>query len=206
MPKSPTNRRPATVAALHASALRLFAERGFHATSVSDIVERAGLTRGAFYSNFRDKEELFLALYDVHTDRLLADLAEVADHAAEGEDPVSRMVDHVATRDLGEQRWFIVSMEFTLHAARRPELAAALARHEDRLTAGLAELLERSLRRESRVPEVPAEELARLVVALTEGLTALRLTRGATGEDPVELARRAVPHLVRVLSSPTREP
>ncbi|MEU7162715.1 helix-turn-helix domain-containing protein, partial [Streptomyces chrestomyceticus] len=50
MPKSPTKRRPATVAALTDSALALFAERGFHATSISDIVQQAGLTRGAFYS------------------------------------------------------------------------------------------------------------------------------------------------------------
>ncbi|MFG2226555.1 TetR/AcrR family transcriptional regulator [Streptomyces sp. NPDC048644] len=204
MPKSPTKRRPATVAALTESALALFAERGFHATSISDIVQQAGLTRGAFYSNFQDKEELFLALYDAHTDRLLAELREQVAACTDDPDPLARMFDQLATHDARERSWFLVSMEFTLHAARHPETARALAEHEERLNAGLAELLARGLESAGHTPEVAPTTLARLVVALFEGLTAMRVTHTAT--DPAPLARRALPHLVRALSTPHGSP
>ncbi|MEV5594564.1 TetR/AcrR family transcriptional regulator [Streptomyces sp. NPDC052496] len=202
MPKSPTKRRPATVAALTDSALALFAERGFHATSISDIVQQAGLTRGAFYSNFRDKEELFLALYDAHTDRLLADLRHQVEAFTDDADPVARVFDLLATHDARERSWFLVSMEFTLHAARHPAVARALAEHEERLNTGLAEILDRCLQSSGDAPDVSAAALARLVVALYEGLTAMRVTHPAADTDPTPLARRALPHLVRALGAP----
>ncbi|MEU7230583.1 TetR/AcrR family transcriptional regulator [Streptomyces chrestomyceticus] len=201
MPKSPTKRRPATVAALTDSALALFAERGFHATSISDIVQQAGLTRGAFYSNFRDKEELFLALYDTHTDRLLSQLRDQVEAFADDADPVARVFDLLATHDAQERSWFLVSMEFTLHAARHPDIARALAEHEERLNTGLAEILGRCLASSGHAPDVSATALARLVVALYEGLTAMRVTHTTADADPTPLARRALPHLVRALGA-----
>ena len=44
------------------AASRLFLRNGFVATSLSDIAEEAGVTKGAVYSNFASKEDLFLAL------------------------------------------------------------------------------------------------------------------------------------------------
>ncbi|EYT79587.1 TetR family transcriptional regulator [Streptomyces sp. Tu 6176] len=199
MPKSPTKRRPRTVAGLLASALALFTEKGFHATSVSDIVERAGLTRGAFYSNYRDKEELFLALYDAHTDRLLARLEETAAGLDPRADPVAQFLDRIAERP-EERRWFVVSMEFTLHAARSPETARALAAHEERLTEGLSRLVLRALSATGRRPSVPAEDLTRLIVALSEGLTALQLIRSTRDGDVRGLSHRLVPHLIEALT------
>ncbi|MFF4802213.1 TetR/AcrR family transcriptional regulator [Streptomyces sp. NPDC001351] len=55
---------PITVAALLDAAFELFAEQGYGATSIADIAARAGLTKGAFYSNFDSKDALFLALFD----------------------------------------------------------------------------------------------------------------------------------------------
>ena len=55
-------RRAQTRAALLDAAARVFAERGFGGASVEAIAAEAGYTRGAFYSNFASKEELFVAL------------------------------------------------------------------------------------------------------------------------------------------------
>ena len=46
------------------SAKRLFSQRGYYATSVEDIVESAGLSKGAFYFYFKSKEELFKILVE----------------------------------------------------------------------------------------------------------------------------------------------
>lgn len=50
--------------ALIASAIALFAEKGFAETSTTEIVDRAGLTRGALYHHFADKDQLFEAALD----------------------------------------------------------------------------------------------------------------------------------------------
>ena len=51
-----TTRRQATRERLLDAAFEVFAEQGVHASTVEQIAERAGFTRGAFYSNFTTKE------------------------------------------------------------------------------------------------------------------------------------------------------
>ena len=53
-----------TRAALITAGRRLFAERGFAATSTEQLVSAAGVTRGALYHHFRDKRDLFEAVYE----------------------------------------------------------------------------------------------------------------------------------------------
>src|SRR5919197_960324 len=57
-----------TRAELLRAAARLFVRKGFVATSLSEIAEEAALTKGAVYSNFESKEELFLALLQERAD------------------------------------------------------------------------------------------------------------------------------------------
>lgn len=47
-----------------AVARTLFAERGYAGTALEDLVEQAGMTRGALYHQYRDKRDLFLAVFD----------------------------------------------------------------------------------------------------------------------------------------------
>src|SRR5205807_8475708 len=54
----------ATRAAVIGAARRLCAERGFAATATDDILEEASVSRGAMYHHFRNKEDLFEAVYE----------------------------------------------------------------------------------------------------------------------------------------------
>ncbi len=58
--------------ALLTAARELFAANGFQATRTEEIVQRAGLTRGALYHHFRDKEDLFRAVYEEVTAEVTA--------------------------------------------------------------------------------------------------------------------------------------
>jgi AcrR family transcriptional regulator len=58
------DRSETTRTALLSAARRLFTEGGFAATSTEEIVRAAGVTRGALYHHFRDKEELFQAVFE----------------------------------------------------------------------------------------------------------------------------------------------
>src|SRR2546421_5848491 len=75
----PERRRELTRNALVSSAGELFAERGFHAASLDEIAERAGFTRGAIYSNFENKEELFFAVLERHVNTSLEAFARLID-------------------------------------------------------------------------------------------------------------------------------
>src|SRR5689334_4382607 len=52
------------------------AEKGYPATTVADVIARAGVSRKTFYEQFRDKEDCFLAAYDTGVDLLLGTLRE----------------------------------------------------------------------------------------------------------------------------------
>lgn len=55
-------------------ALGLFVRKGFHGTSINDIMLKVGLTKGAFYSHFESKGDLFLRLIDEFRARLFGKL------------------------------------------------------------------------------------------------------------------------------------
>ena len=57
-------RGEATRTALVRAARELFTERGYAAVGTSEVVKRAGVTRGALYHHFPDKRELFRAAYE----------------------------------------------------------------------------------------------------------------------------------------------
>ena len=71
-------RRAATRAALIAAGRELFAQKGFAGAGREEIVERAGVTRGAMYHHFDSKEALFQAVYEEVEEEVLAHLMVAA--------------------------------------------------------------------------------------------------------------------------------
>jgi AcrR family transcriptional regulator len=202
VPRATTIRRPRTVTALLDAALELFAEQGYGATSIPEICARAGLTKGAFYSNFANKDSLFLALLDRSWERRAAALRR----ALPGEGPGAPIEeDRAAGSGPGvlDRQWTLVSTEFSLHAIRHPEVAALLVEHEDRVRAELAVLVAEALEQGGRLPRVPVDELARMIVAVTEGSDMQVLTHRAAGvtAHPAQGAR-AVTALLEHFSRP----
>lgn len=86
--RTQSERRAATRGALVAAARALFADRGFAGVSREEIVERAGVTRGAMYHYFNSKEDLFRAVYE----EVERDLCEaIATTAMAADDPVEQL-------------------------------------------------------------------------------------------------------------------
>jgi len=70
------------------AAAQLFAERGFHATSMRDIAKAVGMLSGSIYYHFESKEEMLLAVYEDGLRRV----TEIVDEAvAEQSDPWKRL-------------------------------------------------------------------------------------------------------------------
>ncbi len=69
---------------LYAAMVKAVDERGFVATTISDLVEHAGVSRRTFYEHFENKEQCLLCTYDMLVETLTARLAEVDASAGQG--------------------------------------------------------------------------------------------------------------------------
>ena len=168
------------------AALETFAEIGFAAASVEDVCSRGGFTRGAFYSSFRTKDELFAALFARETARNLA-LAEQQLAGIEQEaDPVTAGVERCLAAFRAERTWVLVLTEYRLHAARHPEAAAALQEHVTALHTRLTALIETVADRAGLTLTVPAGQLARAVVAVHDGVVLSQFPDPDAGPDELE--------------------
>jgi AcrR family transcriptional regulator len=87
--RTQAERSHATRAALLASARALFAERGFAGTAREEIVERAGVTRGALHHHFGTKQDLFAAVFEDLEHELAGRIASAAMEA--GKDPRDKL-------------------------------------------------------------------------------------------------------------------
>lgn len=121
------------------AAQRRFFEAGYHATTLDDVADDAGYTKGAVYSTFGSKAGLFLALFDDIVDQRLAAARAIIDPGAPGSEASLRAL---ADQPVEERnaRFLLLSIEFWVHAAREPALLAAFSERYRRLRTSLAEL------------------------------------------------------------------
>lgn len=109
--------KEATRLRLLEAAERLFVRNGYDDTSLDEISEAAGYSRGAFYSNFDDKEQLFLAVMDRWRPNFLSALDDILKQASE---PADRQP---AVREWFSNLWRLkdfvgLQIEFTRSAMR----------------------------------------------------------------------------------------
>jgi AcrR family transcriptional regulator len=190
--KTQAERREETRAQVLAAAARVFAKRGFHATSLEAIADEAGFSRGAVYYNFADKEELFLDLLDRRCAERAQDLRAVfADADADADDDVeatSRQAQVAAQRALdamtGDPEWRALYMEFLAHAARDPAFRRAFARRTDQMRGALEDVVVERTRPVADSLGMEPEQLAVVIDALGTGLWANRMLHGARAVPP----------------------
>ena len=203
----PRRRRVETVERLLDAALETFAEIGFAAASVEDICRRGGFTRGAFYSSFRTKDELFAALFARETARNLAHAEEQLAGLEDEDDPVTAAVERCLSTFRADRTWVLVHTEYALYATRHPEANAALRRHAEELHRRLTALIEAAAARIGIRLTLPANRLARIVLALHDGVVIREVlgggaARGAAGDRAAsDLERTALLLLQRSATS-----
>lgn len=162
-------RQRRTREALVDAAAEAFAARGFHGASVEDITARAGYTRGAFYSNFADKEDLLLAVLDRQDARDVAEVGPLVEGASSPGDLVARLRARGADPDVALQRQLLVH-ELRLHALRHPEVRPRLARWEQAQRAAYRAAVEHLFAASGLPLPADAELVALVVQVLDDGI------------------------------------
>lgn len=119
-------RRAATRERLLDAARDLLARDGIQGASVEHICERAGFTRGAFYSNFASKDDLILAMFNREKGVMFASLRAAADpDSLVGMDPtesIEAIMKRFFILQPADREWFLVHSEFAIHGIRHEEV------------------------------------------------------------------------------------
>ncbi|WP_051247463.1 TetR/AcrR family transcriptional regulator [Nocardioides halotolerans] len=151
-----------------AAGREVFAEVGYQKATLDAIAARAGFSKGAVYSNFAGKDDLFLTLLKHE----VADMRAVLD-AAPGDGSLADDVRLLAATVLGwarDGRAQLVFAEFRAHAAHDPALARRTAEVRAGLVESTAERLAEVVAARGGRLTVPATDAATLLLALVNGL------------------------------------
>lgn len=167
-----TRRRSATRARLIRAAGELFDESGTTGAGVREVCERAGFTRGAFYSNFASMDELYLEVCDERAHGLLEliehGVAAVVHDRSEAPDLEQAVEDVVRLLPL-DPSWFAARCAFMAQAAARPAAATRLRRHHQVLAERLGPLGSAAVRAAGREPRVSESALGELMLSAYDG-------------------------------------
>ena len=160
---------------LMSSAAKVFARRGMEQASIDEVAEDAGYTKGAFYANFKSKEELFLAMLD---ERFAERLEQCDRVMASGGSPVEQ------ARQIGldfmryvaaDPEWERLFFEFAAYAARNDEFRQELVTRYQSLRERIADSYRRRAEELGVEPPIPVEDLATMTFAMANGVALEKL-------------------------------
>jgi AcrR family transcriptional regulator len=160
------------------AAERVFLRRGLQGSSVEEISAEAGFTRGAFYSNFKSKDELFVELLQ---DRVYRQYAQMAEQAQEQPGtPRERLrwgIERVRDVQRGEGgTWlFRLWLECLTQAARDEEFRKLAATFWSGNRQVLAEGTKENFEEIGRKPPLSPKQIATAMIALDVGLAVQHL-------------------------------
>ena len=157
------------------AARRVFLERGYYAATLDQIADEAGFSKGAVYSRFASKADMFLALLeDRITERAAQNAALARDLAGSG--------DFAAPLDLAQRAeraapgWRLLVTEFRLHAARDPELNRRYAALHARTVDGVARMFAEVSKENVDDLPFPPRLMAELWLAIETGRALEQMT------------------------------
>jgi AcrR family transcriptional regulator len=157
-------KRERTRARLIAAAAQIVGEKGFERTSLEEVAARAGMTRGAIYGNFRDKEALFLAVAAARWQPIAPALVPGADFPAQ-----LRVIAEAVVAAMPQRRAAAVgAASFQLYALTHEAMRAQVVAANGAIYAELAAGMRGAFDAES-LPLAP-EMLVRVMHALVDGL------------------------------------
>jgi AcrR family transcriptional regulator len=163
-------RKARTRAELLAGARRVFLRRGFHVASLDEIAEEAGYTKGAVYSNFRGKDDLFLALLEEHYGQRARAYAELMFEDEDVEAARRATARYMLESYEREPAWWTLISDFCTHASTDPELRDRLRQLREDFMDAIAGLIEKLGERHHVAYRIPPREVARGTGALMRGM------------------------------------
>ena len=165
------------------SAAKVFANRGLQQASIDEVAEQAGFTKGAFYANFKNKEELFLAMLDERFAQRIEDIEAVIAGEGTAAEKARRYGDTFAQTLRADREWERLFFEFSAYAARDEDFRQELVTRYRAMRNRIAAALETDSREHAKEPTLPAEHIALMTNAMSNGFALEKLLEGDAVPD-----------------------
>lgn len=155
------------------AAAQVFSDKGIGNSSIEDICDEAGFSRGAFYSNFAAKDELVIELLDMHIASSHAAIDELYESSTDTLDFVENMESDRRQRDspLDVEDGGLLYIELLLYSLRNPDNRPKLLGHQQQMRESNVGVLERIVEAVGRPYPMPLEDLASIIMAVDIGLS-----------------------------------
>lgn len=153
------------------TARRVFEREGFHGASLNQVAREAGFTKGAVYSAFDSKADLFLTLLAARAAARQQAFEAIAGQATSAETFVAEVTGRFARSVAHERGWWAAVIEFATFVARDETLRRRYAEHHDASRQTLARTLQDWSVRTGEQLAIDPLQLATASLALGNGLT-----------------------------------
>jgi AcrR family transcriptional regulator len=192
---SRAEQQAATRERLLAAAEQAFSRLGYGGASADLIAAEAGYSKGAFYSNFPNKEAILLELLRRYSERDMADLKRCV--GLEPDDLRAAVTDWLNTAFVNSDCPELAT-ELQLHARRSPEFAEQYYALQRKQIDALAQILRGYFGKLSVALPIDARDLAASMMALANGI---RLQRPADQPDEPSSAGQVVDAILGILTA-----
>jgi AcrR family transcriptional regulator len=157
------------------SAAKVFCRRGLQQASIDEVADEAGYTKGAFYANFRNKEELFLAMLDQQFAERLEKVDRVLE-SGEGPEAQARQIGLRLDDTMEEEaEWQRLFFEFSAYAMRNEDFRQEFVTRCRALMARIAEQYRRRADELGIDPQLAPERWALMVFVMGNGVALQKL-------------------------------
>ena len=199
-----TRRRATTRARLLDAAREVLAETGIQGATVEQICERAGFTRGAFYSNYDSKDELVVDLFNREKERMVGALRGAVDDELRPGDlgSIAQVLERFTAIEPIDRTWFLVHHEFVIHAVRHRRIADAYVELWEQTHEEFAEIIAMACESLGRRLTIDLQSATRLVLALFDSSLRDTFIRDDAPVADLTVLQEQIPALVQSLSEP----
>jgi AcrR family transcriptional regulator len=154
---------------LIATAKQLFLRDGYASTSLEKVADEAGYSKGAVYSNFRNKDQLCLAVLDTIHAEHTASIAELLEATDSLEERLAAFQSW-AERRIGDQEWTALEVEFAVSTRRDPAMQRELATRDQVIRGLIAQLITAGAEEYDITLPMSADDAATALLSLGIGL------------------------------------
>ncbi|MFA9456854.1 TetR/AcrR family transcriptional regulator [Halalkalibacter sp. AB-rgal2] len=180
------------------SAAETFAKLGFHGASVDKVAEYAGFTKGAIYTHFKSKEELFLALLEQQIQSHLTTIHEIMDEEKSFEHFIEKMEHYFDLDKQNNQAWSILNMEFLLYAMRDESVRQKWTSVILESVEHISKVIKKMKPVDKNGTELSAEDLAWTMLSLENGMGIFHFIAGSN--VPVNLYGRVLQNILQPMT------
>jgi AcrR family transcriptional regulator len=172
-----------TRSCLMQAAAKVFARRGLQQASIDEVAEQAGYTKGAFYANFKNKEELFLAMLDERFAERLTEIERIMGSEDAPEEQARQAGDDFTRAVVADPQWERLFFEFAAYAARNDSFREELVTRYRSLRGRVTEAYRQRAERDGIVPPLPLEQISLMTFAMAKGVALEKLLEPEVVDD-----------------------